>query len=89
MTKNLDDIGLKSVADHYDLFFIDLWGIDRSRVNIGIPYFSTEFWLQKSEEPSWNGLSEKCPNMTVWLGATNRRNQWLFLISIVWFPGPL
>ncbi|MDC0230369.1 glycoside hydrolase family 18 protein [Aureispira] len=46
-----------------DAFFIDLWGIDRSRVNIGIPYYSTEFWLQKSEEPSWNGLSEKCPNI--------------------------
>ena len=27
MTKNIDSSGLKSVADQYDLFFIDLWGV--------------------------------------------------------------
>ena len=27
MTKNLDLIGLKSIADNYDLFYIDLWGV--------------------------------------------------------------
>ena len=27
MTKNLDHLGLRSVADNYDLFFIDLWGV--------------------------------------------------------------
>ena len=27
MTKNLDILGLKSVADQFDLFFIDLWGV--------------------------------------------------------------
>ena len=27
MTKNLDDKGLKSVVDHYDLFFVDLLGV--------------------------------------------------------------
>ena len=46
-----------------DGFFIDLWGIDRSRVNIGIPYYSTEFWLNKHGEPTWNSLSEHCPNI--------------------------
>ena len=46
-----------------DAFFIDLWGIDRSRVNIGIPYYSEEFWLRKNSEPTWNGLSRNCPNI--------------------------
>ena len=27
MTKNLDEIGLKSIANNYDLFFIDIWGV--------------------------------------------------------------
>ena len=27
MTKNLDSNGLQSIADNYDLFYIDLWGV--------------------------------------------------------------
>ena len=27
MTKNLDNKGLQSIADNYDLFYIDLWGV--------------------------------------------------------------
>ena len=27
MTKNLDFDGLSSIADNYDLFYIDLWGV--------------------------------------------------------------
>ena len=27
MTKNLDSEGLKSIAENYDLFYIDLWGV--------------------------------------------------------------
>ena len=48
MTKNLDDIGLKSVADHFDLFFVDLWGV----VHNGIELYkdSTE-----ALEKLWNG----------------------------------
>ena len=42
-----------------DMFFIDLWGIDRSRVNIGIPYYS----INKLKEPSWHSLSEHCQNV--------------------------
>ena len=34
MTKNLDDIGLKSVADHYDLFFVDLWGVVHNGIEL-------------------------------------------------------
>ena len=34
MTKNLDDIGLKSVADQYDLFFVDLWGVVHNGIEL-------------------------------------------------------
>ena len=27
MTKNLNYLGLKSIAENYDLFFVDLWGV--------------------------------------------------------------
>tara|TARA_Y100000590_G_scaffold275817_1_gene309650 strand:- start:126 stop:944 length:819 start_codon:yes stop_codon:yes gene_type:complete len=34
MTKNLDGPGLKSVADKYDLFFIDLWGVMHNGIEL-------------------------------------------------------
>ena len=34
MTKNLDSSGLKSIADQYDLFFIDLWGVIHNGINL-------------------------------------------------------
>ena len=34
MTKNLDNIGLKSVADQYDLFFVDLWGVVHNGIEL-------------------------------------------------------
>ena len=34
MTKNLDSSGLKSIADQYDLFFIDLWGVVHNGINL-------------------------------------------------------
>ena len=27
MTKNLDKVGLRAIAENYDLFYIDLWGV--------------------------------------------------------------
>ena len=34
MTKNLDIQGLKSIADNYDLFYIDLWGVVHNGINL-------------------------------------------------------
>ena len=34
MTKNLDSLGLKSVADQFDLFFIDLWGVVHNGIEL-------------------------------------------------------
>ena len=27
MTKNLDKVGLSSIVDNYQLFYVDLWGV--------------------------------------------------------------
>ena len=34
MIKNLDKIGLSSIADNYQLFYIDLWGVVHNGVNL-------------------------------------------------------
>lgn len=45
-----------------DVFFLDLWGIDRSRVNLGLPYFSSRFLEHGRTEPTWRALSPHCPH---------------------------
>tara|TARA_Y100001960_G_C14700141_1_gene841154 strand:- start:800 stop:1642 length:843 start_codon:yes stop_codon:yes gene_type:complete len=37
MTKNLDATGLKSIANSYDLFFIDIWGVVHNGINLNKP----------------------------------------------------
>ena len=37
MTKNLDATGLKSIANSYDLFFIDIWGVIHNGINLNKP----------------------------------------------------
>jgi len=34
MIKNLDNNGLKSIVDNYDIFYIDLWGVVHNGVNL-------------------------------------------------------
>ena len=34
MTKNLDQSGLKSIVDSYDLFFIDIWGVVHNGIRL-------------------------------------------------------
>ena len=34
MTKNLDSNGLQSIADNYDLFYIDIWGVVHNRIKL-------------------------------------------------------
>jgi len=34
MTKNLDNAGLQSIAENYDLFYIDLWGVVHNGINL-------------------------------------------------------
>ena len=48
-----------------DAWFIDKWGINRNRVNIGIPYYSMNRTkdLKVYNEPTWGGLSPLCQNI--------------------------
>ena len=49
-----------------DMFFTDtLWGMDKKRVNIGIPYYSMNRTkdFKTYNEPTWGGLSPYCPNI--------------------------
>ena len=34
MTKNLDNKGLKSIIDNYDIFYIDLWGVVHNGITL-------------------------------------------------------
>ena len=34
MTKNLDDLGLKTIVTHYDIFYIDLWGVVHNGIEL-------------------------------------------------------
>ena len=47
MTKNLDNLGLKSQVDLYDLFFIDLWGVIHNGIEL---YRESVVVLQKLSE---------------------------------------
>ena len=34
MSENLDNIGLRSIAKNYDIFYIDLWGVVHNGINL-------------------------------------------------------
>ena len=34
MTKNLDKEGLSSIADNYQLFYVDLWGVIHNGISL-------------------------------------------------------
>ena len=34
MAKNLDKEGLSSIADNYQLFYVDLWGVVHNGINL-------------------------------------------------------
>ena len=34
MTKNLDNNGLRSIVENYDIFYIDLWGVVHNGITI-------------------------------------------------------
>ena len=34
MTSNLDEKGLRSIFDEYDVFFIDIWGVLHNGLNL-------------------------------------------------------
>ena len=51
MTKNLDSEGLKSIAENYDLFYIDLWGVMHNGIKL---HEDAIFTLKKLSEVNKN-----------------------------------
>jgi len=42
----------------------DVWGMDKSRVNLGIPFFFFNFTDPRHVgEPTWASMSASCPNL--------------------------
>ena len=41
MTKNLDIEGLSSIADNYQLFYVDLWGVVHNGVSLHLEAIKT------------------------------------------------
>ena len=50
MTKNLDSDGLSSIAQNYDLFYIDLWGVVHNGIKLYEGAISTLRELKKSNK---------------------------------------
>ena len=51
MTSNLDEKGLRSIIDEYDLFFIDVWGVLHNGINL---FQNSVEVLQRLEENKKN-----------------------------------
>ena len=50
MTKNLDKEGLRYIAQNYDLFFIDLWGVVHNGINLHKKAIETLVEIDKSNK---------------------------------------
>ena len=65
MSKNLDIIGLKSIANQYDLFFIDLWGVVHNGINLHKKAIETLVEIDKSNKKYVLLTNAPRPNSTV------------------------
>ena len=65
MTKNLDFNGLQSIADNYDLFYIDLWGVIHNGVNLHEKAVDVLKELSKSKKMFVLLTNAPRPNKTV------------------------
>ena len=65
MTKNLDSNGLQSIADNYDLFYIDLWGVVHNGVNLHEKDNSCFKWTFKKKKMLVLLTNAPRPNKTV------------------------
>ena len=65
MTKNLDFKGLESIADSYDLFYIDLWGVVHNGINLHEQAITVLKELLKNEKMFVLLTNAPRPNETV------------------------
>ena len=65
MSKNLEGIGLKSIYDRYDLFFIDIWGVIHNGVNLHSNSMEVLENLSKEKKKFVLLTNAPRPNLTV------------------------
>ena len=65
MTKNLDKEGLSSIADNYQLFYIDLWGVIHNGINLHKEAIRTLKEIKKKEKEFVLLTNAPRPNKTV------------------------
>ena len=65
MTKNLDLDGLQSIADNYDLFYIDLWGVIHNGIKLHNSAIETLNELKKKNKSFILLTNAPRPNATV------------------------
>ena len=65
MTKNLDNEGLKSIVDNYDLFYIDLWGVVHNGIKINKKAIEVLKELEKNKKEYILLTNAPRPNSTV------------------------
>ena len=65
MTKNLDLDGLQSIADNYDLFYIDLWGVIHNGIELHNSAIATLNELKKKNKSFVLLTNAPRPNSTV------------------------
>ena len=65
MTKNLDKEGLRSIADYYDLFYIDLWGVIHNGIKLHLEAINALNELLKMKKDFVLLTNAPRPNSTV------------------------
>ena len=65
MTKNLDNDGLKSIVDDYDLFYIDLWGVIHNGITLHKNAIETLVEINKAKKNYVLLTNAPRPNSTV------------------------
>jgi len=65
MSKNLDELGLKSIFSEYDLFFIDIWGVVHNGIKLYENAIKVLEELSKNEKKFILLTNAPRPNLTV------------------------
>jgi len=65
MTKNLDNNGLKSIVENYDIFYIDLWGVVHNGINLHKNAIETLEKITKTKKEYVLLTNAPRPNKTV------------------------
>ena len=65
MTKNLDNEGLSSIADNYQLFYVDLWGVVHNGVTLHLEAIKVLKEINKKKRTIF--YSQMHPDLTMQL----------------------